>query len=213
MKDIITAVREEKTGVQVTIGDEERFWLSFSAFRERPLAPGMELDLDEFREWLLARQYPEALNKAVSFLATRARSEKEVREKLESRKYMDHTIDLVLYKLSKERIVDDEAFALDWAQARAHRQLGKDRILMELRQKGVPRAMAERAVASLDAEEADRQAAQLALKLLRRQSGEEDPRKAMQKVMAGMCRRGFSYGDASAAVEAALSELREDPEA
>lgn len=210
MNDVITRVQEEKTGVRVTVNEEEAFWLSNAVYRERPLQEGDALDVDEFREWLLQRQYPEALNKAVAFLATRARSALEVRGKLESKNYMEQTIDLVLFKLEKEGIVDDGAFARDWARARSHRQLGKDRIVMELRQKGIKKELALAAVAELDEGETDEQAEALALKLLRRQKSETDPRKALQKVLAAMARRGYAYGEASRAVEAALKELREE---
>lgn len=208
MNDMITDIMEEKPGVAVTVNGDKVYRLSWDAFKERPLTKGEALDLEAFEQWLLPRQYPQALNKAVAFLAVRARSGQEVRKKLETKGYMDETIDMVLFKLEKEHILDDVAFAQDFAKARAHRQLGKSRILMELRQKGISREIAEQAVSELDAEETDSQAEALALKLLRRYEKEPDPRKAMQKVLAAMARRGYGYGPASKAVEAALKELQ-----
>lgn len=210
MGDIITDVTKGKGQVRIVINDESVFWLSYAAFNEKDFAVNDGVDLPTFQEWLLTHQYPSALNKAVGFLAVRTRSSLEVRQKLESKGYMPQTIDLVLYKLEKEHILDDEAFARDWVSARIHRQLGKARILQELRQKGIDRQTAERVCAALDVEEMDEQATTLAVKLLKRHQNEADTRKAMNKVLAAMARRGFSYEEASRAVQAGLAVLQED---
>ena len=121
---------------------------------------------------------------------------------------MDDTVDMVLYKLEKEGLVDDEAFARDWAAARARHQMGRSRILRELTQKGLSRACAQRAVAALDAQEGEDAAEALARKLLRRYAGEADEKKAMGKMLAAMARRGYGFEEARRALEAAMR--RED---
>lgn len=210
MNDIVTQVVEEKGRVRIKVNDDRVFWLSAAAFREQPLSPNDSLHLPDFEEWLLPRQYPEALSKAVSFLAPRARSRLEVEQKLQSRGYMDRTIEMVLFKLEKEKLLDDEAFAKDWATARSHRQLGKARIVQELRQKGISRALAEMACAQLPEEEQEEQAVLLAGKLLRRYGGEPEEAKALQKIITALSRRGFSYEEASDALQAALRRMQEE---
>lgn len=210
MNDIVTGVMEEKSRVRIQVNGERVFWLSAAAYGEKPLVLNEAIDLPAFEEWLLPKQYPEALSKAVSFLALRARSRREVEQKLQSRGYMDRTVELVLFKLEKEKLLDDEAFARDWAVARTHRQLGKARILQELRQKGIPRALAEKACADLPGEEQEEQAARLADKLLRRYGGEPEDAKTIQKILAALGRRGFSYEEASDALQAAISRAREE---
>ena len=64
-------------------------------------------------------------------------------------------------------------------------------------------SMIERALEELCEEEADEAAVRLAQKLLRRHNG-EDARKEMQKVLAAMARRGYSYEDSREAIEAAI---------
>ena len=208
MKDIVTEIIEEKSRVGVKINDETVYWLSATAYRERPLRPNDPIELAEFEEWLLPRHYAEALNKAVAFLAVRPRSRREVEQKLQSKDYMERAIELVLFKLEKEKLLDDAAFAREWAQARNHRHLGKARIIQELRQKGISRAVAEKACADLPQEEQESQAAQLAGKLLRRYAAEPDEAKAVQKILAAMERRGFPYEEASDALQAALAQAR-----
>ena len=121
---------------------------------------------------------------------------------------MDDTVDMVLYKLEKEGLLDDEAFACEWAATRARHQIGRGRILRELVHKGVSRDVAERAVDALDREEGDAAALALAQKLLRRYAGEPDAKKAMAKLMAAMARRGYDFESARRAVEQALEEAQ-----
>ena len=187
----------------------EALWFGRAAWRERlPLSPGDEEELEELKAWLLPRQYAEALDGAVRLLSVRARSEGEIRRKLTERGYMDDTVDMVLYKLEKEGLVDDEAFAREWAASRARSQVGQARILRVLTQKGLSRACAQRAVAALDAQEGEDAAEALARKLLRRYAGEADERKAMGKMLAAMARRGYGFEEARRALEAAMR--RED---
>mgnify|MGYP003302543257 CR=1 FL=1 len=68
---------------------------------------------------------------------------------------------------------------------------------------GLPRELIDRALEELCEEEADEAAVRLAQKLLRRHNG-EDARKEMQKVLAAMARRGYSYEDSKEAIEAAI---------
>ncbi|MBR2925692.1 MAG: regulatory protein RecX [Clostridia bacterium] len=203
-QDVVTAIeRSGRHNVLVTINEEIQLMLSRDIWAERPLSEGEELDFAEFSQWLLPRQYPEALNKAVVLLAQRARSGGEIRQKLERAHYLEDTIDMVLYKLEKERLLDDEAFAREFAASCARRQMGKSRIRMELVRKGLPRELIDRTMEELPQEEADDAAIRLAQKLLRRHNG-EDTRKEMQKVLAAMARRGYSYEDSKEAIEAAL---------
>ena len=137
MNDMVTQLREERNGYRVTVNDRETFRLSFADYRAFPLREGDALDFEQYRKNLLFRQYPEALNRAVALLATRARSRHEVEQRLLTRGYLADTVEIVLYKLEKEHLLDDTAFAAAWTQARSTRGLGKMRLRQELYQKGV----------------------------------------------------------------------------
>lgn len=211
MKETICAITEDRRGSTVSFDSGDALWISRRLLSERSdIAVGGETDVEELRQWLLPRQYVEALDYAVSLLAARARASGEIEKKLKMRRYLDDTVEMVLYKLEKEKLLNDEAFARDWAASRARRQMGKSRIMQELRQKGVSREMAERALEELDEQESSDAAAELAKKLLRRHGGEADERKAMNKIMAAMARRGYGYDDSRRAVEAALQAMEEE---
>jgi len=127
----------------------------------------------------------------------------EVERRLAERGYLADAAEMAVYKLEKEKLLDDEAFANAWARARAAKQLGKARILQELRQKGVDDQIAESAVATLDEDDQTGAVNALAAKLLKRYQ-KEPAQAAMRKALAAMLRRGYAYGEASRALKAVL---------
>ena len=211
MLDAVKEINEKRHSAVIVMESGEQFWLTWTQLQEHePFVVGLEVDADELKRWLLPRQYPMALNDAVALLAQRARASGEIRQKLRRKLYMEDTIEMVLYKLEKERFLDDEAFARDWAASRARSQIGRSRILQELRMKGIPQEMAEEALEELDEEEGDEAAAALARKLLKRYVKEEDQRKAMQKLLAAMARRGYGYEASRRAVETAIEQMQDE---
>ena len=208
MLDVVKEINEKRHSAVIIMESGEQFWLTWTQLQEHePFAVGLEVDTDALRQWLLVRQYPMALNDAVTLLAQRAQASGEIRQKLRRKLYMEDTIEMVLYKLEKERLMDDEAFARDWAASRARCQVGRSRILRELRMKGIPQELAQRALDELDEDEGDQAAIALAAKLLRRYSGEADERKAMQKLLAAMARRGYGYEESKRAIETAIRQM------
>ena len=145
----------------------------------------------------------------MALLAQRARASGEIKQKLRRKLYMEDTIEMVIYKLEKERFLNDEEFAREWAASRARSRIGKSRIMQELRMKGIPQEMAENALDEVDEDESDEAAAALALKLLKRYSSEPDERKAMQKMLAAMARRGYGYEESRRAIAAAMEQRDE----
>ena len=211
MLDNVQEIIEKRRSSVIVMESGEKYWLTWTQLQEHePFAPGMEVDTDALKEWLLPRQYPMALNDAVALLAQRAHASGEVAQKLRRKLYMEETIEMVLYKLEKERLLDDAAFAREWAASRARCQIGRVRIVQELRMKGLPPDVIQNALDELDAEEGDEAAAALAQKLLRRYAGEADERKAMQKMLAAMARRGYGYEASRSAIEQALQTAQEE---
>ncbi|MDD3336624.1 MAG: regulatory protein RecX [Eubacteriales bacterium] len=210
-EDIVTSVTADKRGAKVLVNEDETLWINRDAWMERELTPGESINLEETKQWLLPRQYSEALNAAISMLATQARSTAEIRKKLKQKPYMDETIEMVLYKLEKEKLTDDDAYARTMAAALSRRHMGRQRIQQALWQKGINREAAERAISELDEDELDEAAVEAAQKLLKRYLREEDSRKAMNKLMMAMARRGYEFDTAKSAVEEALRREEEEP--
>lgn len=168
MNEIIVEIREMRNGLRVTMNDQQSVCLTRKDQKSFAYREGDTVDAAAWKHELLLQQYPDALNRAVRLLAVRARSCAEIEKRLTDACYMDDTVEMVLTKLQTNKLLDDEAFAKQWAQDRMIRQIGKTRILYELRQKGVADEIAERTLAELDPERQDQSAMKLAAKMVRR---------------------------------------------
>ena len=202
--DVITAIRKERGRYRVTVSESEEFLVPVSLMRERPLHEGEPLNVEEYDKWLLLRQYRHALDRAVAYLASRARSRHEVEQKLLQSGYRSATAEMVLYKLEREGLLNDADFAQQWVEARALRKLGRSRIAQELRRKGVSADEAEAALETLDDDEQLAGAIALAEKAAARIKPGEDPRKAMGRIQAMLARRGYGWDVAKEAVSRAM---------
>lgn len=207
--DVITDIRRERGKFHIIINGGEEVVVPAPLFRERPLDVGEAIDLEEYDHWLMVRQYRAALDRAVAFLASRARSRREVEARLLQSGYRPCTVEMVLYKLERERLLDDGDFARQWVEARANRNLGRNRIARELRDKGVSAEEAEAALTAIDEDDQLEAAVQLAEKSLRRAKPDEPIAKTAQRVVAMLLRRGYGYDLARQALEKATAAPEE----
>ncbi len=203
--DVITSIRRERGRYRVTVSESDEFLVPVSLLRERPLTEGQAIDAEEYDKWLMVRQYRHALDRAVAYLAERARSRREVEQKLLQAGYRPCTVEMVLYKLERENILDDADFARQWVEARSARKLGRSRIAQELRRKGVSADEAEEALSAIDDEDQLAGALALAEKAAARIKPGEDRRKSAARISAMLARRGYSWDVTKEAVSQALS--------
>ena len=203
--DVIASLRKERGKMRVTLESGQELLVPLSLFHERPLTTGQALDLEAYDQWLLLRQYRHALDRAVGYLAARARSRHEMESRLLRCGYRPATVEMVLYKLEREKLLDDADFARQWVEARSGRTLGKRRIAQELQRKGISRTHAEEALNAVDDETEDAACRQAAEKLASRYRREE-PRQGRQKLTQALVRRGFGWEEARRAAELALQE-------
>lgn len=199
--DVIQSIIRERRKVYIHVGGQ-RIIITQSQLEERPLKEGDELDLEEYDDWLLLRQYRPALNYAVSLLAQRAYATGEMEQKLRRIGFRPCTIEMVLFKLTSNDLMDDAEFAKQWAASRS-RVLGPTRIAQELRRKGVTREDADAALSAIDSDTHVQAAASYARKALARAKAGEDPRKTVQRAMALLARRGYNYDVSKQAIELA----------
>jgi len=200
MEQVLEVIPQQKK-VRITL-DRHRILLSRPLFRERPLAIGDMVDWEELEQWILLRQYRPALEHAVAMLAARDHSTGEIREKLLRTGYLPVTADMVVTKLQTEHLVNNESFARQWAEARARRKLGKRRIAMELRQKGIDQQEMEDALSQVDDDEWLEGAKALVRRGLRKKSANQDSRKEKLRIFSMLARRGYPSDVAREAWEA-----------
>lgn len=204
--EVITAIRKERGKMRLTISESEDILVPISLFRERPFSEGDPIDLEAYDDWLMLRQYRQALDKAVAALAARAHARHELEQKLLRSGYRPNTVEMVLYKLESNGLLDDADFARQWVESRSNRKLGRSRIAQELRRKGVSADEAEEALQAISDEDQLSGAIALVEKALARPKPNEDPRKTAARITAMLARRGYPWETARAAIEHVMEE-------
>lgn len=136
-----------------------------------------------------------ALSYALRLLAPRARTEAEVRRRLEKRGFSIGSIEDCIMRLKNDGLLDDEGFARQYvAYSRRRKPMGRMRLRRELERLGVRRELILEVVEEISpAEEED-----LARKALRERGdigtvpGDPDDReRRLRRLFAFLARRGF----------------------
>lgn len=144
----------------------------------------------------MAEQDPK--NYALWLLGAREHSTKELQQKLVRKGYEQESIDATLQYLVEFNYLSDERYAEAFSRSKAAKPLGKQRILNELRMKGIPEQMAKQALNSLEVDWFE-----LALRLKQRKFGlaVEKDFKARAKQTRYLVYRGFSFDEVKYATE------------
>ncbi len=208
--DVITAIKKERGKYRVTINESEDVLVPLALMHERPLKEGQPIELEEYDNWLMVRQYRFALDRVVGYLAARARSTREIEQKLLQAGFRPSTVEMVIYKLQRENLLDDADFARQWVESRQSHKLGRNRIAQELRRKGVSQEEADEALSVIDDENQLAGAVALAEKAAARIKSGEDIRKATSRIAGMLVRRGYSWDIAKQAIQQALSNEIEE---
>jgi len=129
---------------------------------------GQELDAADLERLRHADAQEQAYDYALKFLASRPRSEAEVRRRLRARQVEAEVVEAAIARLRRAGLVDDEAFASYWVENRmTFRPKSKRVLLAELKNKGVREAevLAQAVSGADDAEAAYRLAAKRASRM------------------------------------------------
>ncbi|MFA5356951.1 MAG: regulatory protein RecX [Candidatus Omnitrophota bacterium] len=125
-------------------------------------------------------------------LKFRLRSEKEVRDRLKKKKFDAETIEDTVSFLKEKAFIDDEQFARAWIRSRVKKPLGIRRLKVELRLKGIDKAIIDAGINELKSDYSEEDVVKsIAKNRLSRLKG-IDQQKAKKRVYAYLLRRGFS---------------------
>jgi regulatory protein len=184
----ITGLRERRGRARIWVDGE--FWAEIDAdvAAERGLREGVALGLEELEEVRVAGERALAMNRALHFLGYRARSRREVRERLRRYGYGEETVEGVVGRLEELGYLDDEEFARAAAREKA-RRYGPRRVLGELRRSGVD---AELARGVVDDEFAQRSQLEEARSLAARRYNRGGSDAEARRVYGFLMRRGYS---------------------
>ena len=138
---------------------------------------------------------------ALRLLKTRPRSIGEVEAKLEDKEFASGDIAEAVEYLKQLCLLDDRAFTVGWIRYRLARQFGFQRIIGELKEKGVEDGIITDAVAAAKQEYSEEAiAVALARRKAERLSG-IDPLKRKKRVLDLLLRRGFPTNVAYKAIK------------
>ncbi len=201
----ITAIRAQKRHPQrVNIYLDGEFAFGLARIVAAWLQVGQELSEQDIARLQREDAREQAYQQALRYLGYRPRTTHEIRRHLERKGVAEEIIAAVLERLSDLGLVDDEAFAHAWVASRMHNRPRSRRALhAELRQKGLPEAIIQEALAEVDEAAGAYLAAQKGARRYRHL-----PWPAFrQKMSAYLARRGFPYTVIREAVQRAWQEI------
>jgi regulatory protein len=210
---LVTSVelqKRQKHRYNVFINEEFAFAVHEDVLMKYRLFKGQSIDAAMMEEVLLEEERQDAYVRAIRWLGSRQRTEKEVRTYLLRREYGDGVIDHCVNRLEAQGYVDDERFSRSLAEERVKLQgKGKQWIRQELLHKGVDKVTVQEAVASIDGEDETQAAVKLAHKRWKSLAGQEDRVAAKRKLYGYLARRGFTGIAVQTAVREATSGDRD----
>ena len=136
-------------------------------------------------------------SRALGLLDQRARSRKELRDRLVAADFESEVVDAVVDDLAEAGLVDDEAFAKEWVRQRHARRGKSARALnLELKEKGVEAADRATALAQITEESEEavaRQVAEKKARTLKRVPADRHERdKLLRRIVGTLARRGYN---------------------
>ena len=154
-------------------------------------------------------QLQKAKDAAYNYLSYRARSVKEVRDKLVQKEFAEEIIEQVVDDLQRQKLLNDREFARRFVEARLGRANGSRKLAQELRRKGIETEIIDEVLgefaATLDSEE--RAIGLLGKQTWRYRGLERD--KAKRRMLGFLARRGYDAQMARSAVDKVWQELQE----
>jgi len=182
--------RRSKKRVSVFVDGEFAFSLDRETVKQFRLKEGARVDTRLLEDVVLAEQLRKCREYALLLLSYRARSEKELRERLEKKGWTPAVIEAVIKKFKETGLVDDEKLARRYVQDRitiGHK--GKWRIQQELTKIGIAKELINRALVAAPDETA---AAQMVLEHFLPRYRKLDGKTKKRRLAGILARRGFA---------------------
>ncbi len=202
----ITAIERAREGLALTVyvDGAEAFTVSEDLASRLGLEIGAELAADEVERIETGDERARARGAALRLLSVRARSRRELLDRLKRKGFDSDVAGSVVEALTETGLVDDREFARLWADERMRlRPVGSRRLRHELAAKGVPAEVVADVVRATYETHPEADLARRVLEKRARRTGVGEA-KARTRLHAFLVRRGFSHATAAQA----LRELR-----
>jgi regulatory protein len=204
MGKITALTRQKRNPDRVNVYLDDEFAFGLAAITAVSLRIGQTLSPAEIERLKGSDLEEKAKNVAIRYIEYRPRSIAETRQHLQKKEYPDDVIERVVQRLAEVELLNDAAFARYWVEQReTFKPRSKMALQVELRKKGIDRALIETAVAEIDEIAAATQAAQAKARRWR-SLPELEFRK---KLGSFLQRRGFGYDIVREVTEALWEEF------
>jgi regulatory protein len=199
MEGRITAIlrqKGDKSRASIFLDEEFAFGLNDQTVEQFRLRKGDYIDPELHQKIVDFDYFVDAKRIALAYLNYRARSEKEIRDRLKREDIPEEIIARVVSFLGENRLIDDGAWSKAFVNDKLHRKPVSARQLeYGLLQKGVAKDVIEQTISELNATETDEdRALQAGQKRWGRiVRSDTDPQKQKQKLYTFLSARGFDY--------------------
>ncbi|HUV42673.1 MAG TPA: RecX family transcriptional regulator [Patescibacteria group bacterium] len=188
----VTKIKAQKNKKRVNLYLDGKFFFGLDAdnFLKARLKIGQKLNQKQIDDLIFKNEFQKLLDRAFRLISRRPRSEKEISNYFKKKKSSSKVAEKVIAKLKELKQIDDREFARWWVDQRtSFRPRGKYGLTMELRQKGIDKAVIKETVESVSELRLAEELAQKKLKTYKNLSKNEFYR----KMSAFLARRGFSW--------------------
>jgi regulatory protein len=208
MLEITDLTKQKKSDERFNVFLDGRFYCALTAemIVKEQLKIGSEVSKEHIDKLQFLSERQTALNKAVNYLGSRLKTQKQMREYLKSKGYVEGVVKYVLEKLIEYDFLNDENFSESFVRVKS-KTLGKRRIEMELKQKGVDEKLAKEKTEDITGEY--EVAGTLAEKYLKNKPRDQ---KTAQKLYAFLAYRGFISGDINRIIKEQIKDIKEEVE-
>ena len=191
MNRTITAITAQKNNPKrVNLYLDGEFACGLSRITAAWLSVGQELTAEKIAHLKSEDEFETAYQKAINYISYQPRTEREVKQKLESNSYSDEVINTTIGKLNSIGVIDDQKFADDWVENRFEfRPRSKRALSFELRRRGIHADTIETALEDVDD-------SLMAYKAASKQAHKYkncDWQEFRKKMLGFLSRRGFTY--------------------
>ena len=199
----ITPQKKDKTRCNIEVDGRFYCGMKLETVMQNRLKAGSIVALDELSRMQLESEKQTALDKALVHISVSMKTEREVRDFLKKKGYLEDVVTFVVERMRGYGYLDDGEYARQYAESAGKRK-GARVIELELRRKGISDEAIEAAVEGLGSGEET--AKKLLEKFLR---GKPVDKNTLRKAYQHLIYKGFDYETARAAL-ASLGETDED---
>lgn len=202
---IITDITKQKKGERVNLFIDGKFFCGLSAecvFKYR-LKIGQEIQQSQIEQMAFDTDKESAFNKVANYISKRLKTEREIRNYLIDKGYLETIADYVIAKLKEYKYVDDKTY-ID-AFIRSNPNKGKKLIKQKLMEKGISKVWAEEAVSKIDDQSPSIE--MLCEKYLKNKERNLDNK---TKTYRYLLSKGFDYNQIDSVIRKVFTNVEED---